>query len=601
MRRDLERVRRAVEMAAPAVGPQTVADAIAVGRLEDGLNLADHITDPIDRARVLAALASVILQAGREEDAGRVVDEIRRGIEGRLSGMEHVDLLIELAHALWMDPLPEASAKHGLLLKLLDAAAGASAKLGSPHDRATALIKLGEAYRQAGRIDRAERCNLDALELTRATKDLAGEAAVLDCLGLIYSERGQGKNATESYERALKLYQRVGNDEGKATVLEHLGEVQERLGNNRLAQTYYEQALSLLRQSGDRSGEAAMLGNIDRVNAKIGGKSNVSPTRQKPNEAYPIGKGEQFDRPSKSVASSTGSLIPRFFIVKEEERAVIYRRGRFHRIDGPGWVFLRPFETVQRMLLVRDQPRTASVAQLFLYGIPIGFTLSFWARVDPVAAAGGDAVRLKDMAMFEDYERDQQVDLKIRDSFVHRVSELEKNRPLSNHATIIDKIIPILPGSPECDWLLNQVRGDLTRTLPLVGVFLNTRHPITLNGIIAPKEMIEGFSRGRMQELLRLYFPKLPADRLAQMVESIEGLETMGRYDFDQKGSAAQQVVPDKKTGDDAGGMKVVRSSLLRLQLASAEPPAAESIPEELTKHDLSYLRSVPRAAAAKA
>jgi hypothetical protein len=310
-------------------------------------------------------------------------------------------------------------------------------------------------------------------------------------------------------------------------------------------------------------------------------------------------------------------------IVKEEERIVVYRRGRFDRIDGPGWTFLGPYETIERTLNVRDQPKTASVAQLFLYGIPIGFTFSFWARVDPVVAAGGSAARLKDMAMFEDYERDQQVDLKIRDSFVRRVAELEKGRSLSTSATIVEKVIPILPGSPECTWLLNQVRNDLVRTLPLVGVFLNTTHPMTVNGIIIPPEMMAGFTRGRMKDLLKLYFPDLPEERLAQMVGSIEGWETMRRYDFEQKGSAAQQVVPEMRIGNAEEGMKVKLQSppqpqpaepraddVARAARARERPvpvypvqkpvdgsrarPSNEPLPEKLAKSDLSYLKSVP-------
>ena len=210
--------------------------------------------------------------------------------------------------------------------------------------------------------------------------------------------------------------------------------------------------------------------------------------------------------------------------MKEEDRVVVYRRGRFHRIGGPGWVFLGPYETIERTLTVRDQPRTASISQLFVYGIPIGFTFSFWGRVDPVTAAGGNPNLLRDMAMFEEYEREQQVLLKIRDSFMRRVAELEKNRPLSEHTTIIEKIIPILPGSPECNWLLNQVRVDLLRTLPLVGVYLNINRPVTVTGIIAPPEVLQEFSWGRMIELLRRDYPNLTEDRLAQMVAAIEGL-----------------------------------------------------------------------------
>ena len=189
------------------------------------------------------------------------------------------------------------------------------------------------------------------------------------------------------------------------------------------------------------------------------------------------------------------------------------------------------------------------------------------------------------------------------------MAELETSRPLPQDATIIDRILPILPGTPDCDRLLRHVRADLERTLPSVAVYLNPVHPLTVTGLIAPIEMIQGFSRGRMIELLRRSYPDLPEDRLAQMAAAIEGLSTIKTTTIDLKGSE-HQAVAELRVGDDEDRTKLKVFPPQGQQAAGRQQQPIDEqqgesakggrqgqgdSTEELSDRDLRYLKRVPR------
>jgi hypothetical protein len=290
--------------------------------------------------------------------------------------------------------------------------------------------------------------------------------------------------------------------------------------------------------------------------------------------------------------------------VREEQRLVIYRRGRFNRVDGPGWVRMTRFETIERRLNVRDATKNFTVVGLFIFGVPIGFTLNFWLRTDLQRAAAGDFNVLRRLAMFTDGERDQQVAVEIMESFKRRIAELERHKENTGQmpGNIVEQIIPILPGSPDCEELLGRVKGDLMRKLPSVGAVIDPSHPLIITSIIPPPEMLAGFSRGRILALLRLSLPQLPEDKLANMLAAIEGLSGMTTRVHDIRGPEGAPPTTSYRIRGDNIEPTFLGTAAQPAALAQAEParaiPIIDAVPakeEEVSSVDLKVLKRVPR------
>ncbi|MEZ4732665.1 MAG: SPFH domain-containing protein [Caldilineaceae bacterium] len=285
-------------------------------------------------------------------------------------------------------------------------------------------------------------------------------------------------------------------------------------------------------------------------------------------------------------------------IVPEEERLVVYRLGRFHKIAGPGPVILqRNLDEVKRTFSVRDEPHTVRVNGLFINGVPFGYTLNFWYRFDLKAAAGEERARLVNLAQFSDDERKQQVATKVREALVSSAAHLERGyKPAGNH--FFYKLLPIIPGLPEFEALFAEVRQHLRTTLPLVGAILNEAHPITVTNIHLGNDIVNSFSRGRIATLLKETFPDLSPDLLLQAVSSIEGID-MPQQRVVFEGTEQSNARMDFQVDEESTAARVrVRPTPQRAnpQAQPVAAPATTATPaaEQLTKDDLTILKRVP-------
>jgi hypothetical protein len=149
-------------------------------------------------------------------------------------------------------------------------------------------------------------------------------------------------------------------------------------------------------------------------------------------------------------------------VVPHEERRVIYRLGRFHRVVGPGLVLVIPrLEQVVRTIEVRDHPMEITVPGLFAFGVPTELTLNLWCSFDLVQAAGGDRDKLARLVQIRDGERHRQVEVKMREALVNQISDLQKRMPLPAAATTMDGVIALAPGGPRYRELLEGVKREL--------------------------------------------------------------------------------------------------------------------------------------------
>ncbi len=296
---------------------------------------------------------------------------------------------------------------------------------------------------------------------------------------------------------------------------------------------------------------------------------------------------------------------PGYVIVPEAERLIIYRLGRFNRIVGPGVIWLlRGMETVQRQYSVRNDPQDSSVDGLMVYGVPIGLTLNIWWGYDPQRAAAGDKAKLANLALFAESERNNHFNVKLRDSLVRQINALEQRAPLAPSATVVDKIVPILPGVPTCVEILDKVQQDIARSLPALGIFLDVSQPIVITRLHPPEDLIKGFSRDRVADLLGMRFPGLPDSMMVHMLESIEGLPPLRVHEIRQVGNNGGALSETRWTDEDGQMFRVPLSTgptppqerASRPADVAADQPASD--PARLSRDDLALLKRVPRESA---
>lgn len=304
-------------------------------------------------------------------------------------------------------------------------------------------------------------------------------------------------------------------------------------------------------------------------------------------------------------------------IVPEERRLVVYRLGRFNRVTGPGMVFVVPgLEQIVRTLEVRDHPMEVTVPGIFAYGVPNDLTLDLWCSFDLLRAAGGNRARLAQLVQVSDAERRQQVQVKMREALVNQVAALEKNKPLAAGATSLDGVLALAPGTERYNTLLAGVKNELEKSLPSVGVILNTTQPITLTGRVIPDAIIDAIKRMQGRQIdsqwltryasqLQQQFPEISNVVLDQMLASVDGVDVgnVQRLRLEQDERTDTQVELEVPMGG-SDTPEVVAKPKIRLGDSDTRRPAiaAKPVPQlpaarsdHLTKSDLTVLKRVPR------
>jgi CHAT domain-containing protein/Tfp pilus assembly protein PilF len=132
------------------------------------------------------------------------------------------------------------------------------------------LNAVGDTYFGVSEYSEA----LDAYEQALADAKVAlgtrQQAAALNGIGDCYRAQNQAEKALETYRQALNIAAKSGDLGGRATALNGLGWVSANIGQNEKALEYHNQALLLARQAGDRGLEATILRRLAAVYARLG-------------------------------------------------------------------------------------------------------------------------------------------------------------------------------------------------------------------------------------------------------------------------------------------------------------------------------------------
>ncbi len=296
-------------------------------------------------------------------------------------------------------------------------------------------------------------------------------------------------------------------------------------------------------------------------------------------------------------------------IVPQEKRLVIRRFGKFHRIVGPGTVRIVPsLDQVAQEIEVRNHPVEITVPGIFAFMVPNELTLNFWYRFDPAEAAGGDRDKLANLLQVKEGERKRQIEVKIREALVNQVADLQTQMPLPDDAPALAGVAALAPGTPRYNKLLEGVRQELTKSLPSLGIILDTNQPIVLTRRGISDEIIEAIKRRRGREIdsewlteyadkLRTQFPEMSEGILTQVLASIEGVDTgkIQRLHVEGEAVAGTEVEFDMA---ESGSEPHLITKPMPKKPQTAPPrtgPPPHQGPPRLTKSDLAVLKSVPR------
>jgi hypothetical protein len=294
-------------------------------------------------------------------------------------------------------------------------------------------------------------------------------------------------------------------------------------------------------------------------------------------------------------------LRPQQMVVSPQERIIIFRNGRFHRIAGPGPVwFLSRMDTDERCYDTSNQPRSVWVYGVRVHGIPAALQINLWMRTDLEEVAEGNWARLVEMALLKERARDAQVAVEIKRAIDAGLATLVAANHPSTNAPLLARLGVVLPGMPLCAELLVYLKRELAPGLRAVGVILDPTKPISLIQTDLPEDVVQVLKRGVLLDSLNEQLPDLPADMRAQVAASIEGLQPLHIQELVVKTQGESPVVRDRVPLKDG--------SLVDLDLAhpatsndgqGSRPPATGPQPaaptQQLSQQDLQVLKRVAR------
>jgi DNA-binding SARP family transcriptional activator len=144
----------------------------------------------------------------------------------------------------------------------------AAARYATEHNRPMHVLHLATILHRhlhmRGRYHDAEALHQQALAVTVAARDQAGQVAALVGLGDIHWRQGRYAQAAGQHGRALQLARATGDRTGELNALVGLGDINRRRGRNGQAADYLGRALQLARATGHKTGELnALIGLSD--------------------------------------------------------------------------------------------------------------------------------------------------------------------------------------------------------------------------------------------------------------------------------------------------------------------------------------------------
>jgi DNA-binding SARP family transcriptional activator/tetratricopeptide (TPR) repeat protein len=144
------------------------------------------------------------------------------------------------------------------------------ARNGWPGHAASVASTLFRYLMNGNHLPQARAMYSQALQATRSSGDLPGQAEALNGLGGIGIKKGRSREAAGHYHAALELYRRCGDKPGQARALRNLGATEGQLHRHQSSARYYRQAIAASRLAGDRLGAARTFVDLAAIETELG-------------------------------------------------------------------------------------------------------------------------------------------------------------------------------------------------------------------------------------------------------------------------------------------------------------------------------------------
>ncbi|MEE9589887.1 MAG: adenylate/guanylate cyclase domain-containing protein [Hyphomicrobiaceae bacterium] len=233
---------------------QTSGSNNAEVKLKEALDIVissseeDHPDQAADITRAHFAirydLADLCHRAGRHHDALEHIDQCRQCADAGSPEALRVDLLEgRIAHT---------QGRFANAVSLYERAFQAARSLGSLSELALSSNNMGNAARDVGNYDDAERHFAHALAIWERTGNTECVAGAHNNLANLAISRGKARLARRHYKLALQAFNKIGNMAGKALARTNLAILAIETGDFQLAVRQAEKACNSLRGTGNR-------------------------------------------------------------------------------------------------------------------------------------------------------------------------------------------------------------------------------------------------------------------------------------------------------------------------------------------------------------
>lgn len=271
--------------------------------------------------------------------------------------------------------------------------------------------------------------------------------------------------------------------------------------------------------------------------------------------------------------------LPRRVKATGTKRIAVFRDGRFQRVAGTVLLW-NDSDTIEEFD-TKFERHSFRLTSLYINGVELDLTVNLTCAFDPSATLSRDPKKMADVFEQRRQPVHDQLEAEVRRVFERQLQHMVSQLDLSGNATIGQRVLPILEGSPTRSLLLKSLEIALDRSLPDLGYKLNRDFPITFTNLDLSPVMMDPGNPTRTVELIRRHLPGLNMAMLEDLIASLQAGDPIDWQDLLREGDAAIGWHSDADPS----------------QPKKAEPTPAPSNPptdHRLSKEDLSVLKQVP-------
>ncbi len=224
--------------------------------LEQSLELAENLSNNIDKARILHSLGSIYCYKAESDAAIEYFDQSRIHYE-KAGNVKGVSLILHCIGAMYSN--------KGELERALEYSEQSLAirrKLGNSSDIAQSLVSISWIFNNKGELDQALAYAEECYALLKELDEKSRVARILNTIGELWGLKGDMNSALHYLEQSLALSQEIGHKNLVAESQFYIGRIMYQQGNLDQALDYLTQTLHYTEESQNKLWMANIFFNL---------------------------------------------------------------------------------------------------------------------------------------------------------------------------------------------------------------------------------------------------------------------------------------------------------------------------------------------------